>query len=150
MDAESGAACCTLAGMAEETGRIAWITGGGTGIGRELALRLAAHGWTVAISGRRAEPLVETVAAGTPGRVHAFPLDVCDPEANRGCVARIEAELGPIELAVLNAGIFRPLKTSEFSPEPFEEMMRVNYLGVVNGVWAVLPQCVNAVAAISR
>ena len=62
--------------------RLAWITGGGTGIGRALALSLVADGWQVVVSGRRSEPLVETAAAGA-GRVHAWPLDVADISAVR-------------------------------------------------------------------
>ncbi len=119
-------------------GRIAWITGGGTGIGRELALRLAARGWTVAVSGRRREPL-DTVADEGGGHIHAFPLDVTDTAATARCAAAIAATLGPIDLAFLNAGKFEPFKSSEFSTAPFEEMMKVNFLGVVNGIAAVLP-----------
>lgn len=118
-------------------GRVVWITGGGTGIGRALALRMAAHGWHVAVSGRRPDVLDELAAASD--RIHAFPLDVADAGANRATVAAVEAALGPIDLAVLNAGQYRPFRASEFDPAVFEEMTRVNYLGVVNGIGAVLP-----------
>ncbi len=119
--------------------RIVWITGGGTGIGRELALRMAAHGWTVAISGRRQEPLDEVVATGAAGNIHAFAMDVSDLQANRDTVAAITKKLGPIDLAVLNAGVYAPFKMSEFSVEPFERMIRINYLGAVYGLDALLP-----------
>lgn len=125
--------------MNDRQDRIAWITGGGTGIGRELALRLAAHGWTVAISGRRREMLDEVAAAGAGGRIHAFPLDVTDAAANRECARAVEARFGAIDLAFLNAGMYRPFKASEFSSEPFDEITAVNYLGVVYGIDAVLP-----------
>lgn len=116
---------------------VAWITGGGTGIGRALALRLAAHGWQVAVSGRRRDVLDE-LASASP-HIHAFPLDVSDAEANRATVATIADSLGPLDLAVFNAGQYRPFRVSEFDPAVFEEMTRVNYLGVVNGIGAVLP-----------
>lgn len=125
--------------MDAQSEHVAWITGGGTGIGRELALRLAAHGWTVAISGRRLEPLAETAALAADGRIHAFPLDVADEAATRACAADIESRLGPIDLAVLNAGIWKPFKASEFDTAACEEMMRVNYMGVIHGIAAVLP-----------
>jgi NAD(P)-dependent dehydrogenase (short-subunit alcohol dehydrogenase family) len=124
--------------MHDNDTRTAWITGGGTGIGRELALRLAAHGWHVAVSGRRPEPLEEVAAAGH-GRVRAFPLDVTDAAAAAACADAIAAELGPIDLAVLNAGKYAPFKAKEFATEPFEDIMRVNFHGVVNGIGAVLP-----------
>ncbi|MGE5625045.1 MAG: SDR family NAD(P)-dependent oxidoreductase [Bacillota bacterium] len=117
---------------------LAWITGGGTGIGRALALRLASHGWSVVVSGRRREPLEET-AAQAPGRIHTWPLDVTDLEAVRRAVPAIEAAHGPIALAVLNAGMYEGVKLDGFKAPVFEAHMRVNYLGVVNSMDALLP-----------
>ena len=117
---------------------IAWITGGGSGIGRALALRLARAGWSVAVSGRRAEMLQET-ARLAGASVHAYPLDVTQLDAVRRVVAHIEKELGPIRLAVLNAGLGRFLKLDELHADVFAEHMRVNYLGTVNGIDALLP-----------
>jgi NAD(P)-dependent dehydrogenase (short-subunit alcohol dehydrogenase family) len=119
-------------------GRLAWITGGGTGIGRTLALKLAADGWQVVVSGRRPEPLAET-AAHAPQAVHPWPLDVGDLAAVRKAVPAIEAAHGPIALAVLNAGIYRPVKLDTFKGETFAAHMQVNFLGVVNCMDALLP-----------
>ena len=121
-----------------QTRGLAWITGGGTGIGRALALRLAADGWQVVVSGRRAEPLQET-AARAPGAIHPWPLDVTDLPAVRHAVTEIEAKYGPIALAVLNAGMYQPVKLDSFKAELMAEHMRVNYQGVVNGMDALLP-----------
>ena len=118
--------------------RLAWITGGGTGIGRALAQRLAAHGWNVVVSGRRSEPLSET-AARAPGRIHAWPLDVTDVVAVRHAVAGIEADHGPIALAVLNAGMYQAVKLDNFQAGIFDAHMQVNYMGVVNAMDALLP-----------
>jgi NAD(P)-dependent dehydrogenase (short-subunit alcohol dehydrogenase family) len=118
--------------------RLAWITGGGTGIGRALAHRLAAHGWQVVVSGRRVEPLAETAAAA-PGRIHTWPLDVTDLDAVRRAVPAIEEKHGPIALAVLNAGMYQPVKLDSFKAELMAEHMRVNYQGVVNAMDALLP-----------
>src|SRR5579859_6077483 len=117
--------------METQQNRLAWITGGGTGIGRALALSLAADGWQVVVSGRRPEPLAETVTAGG-GRVHAWPLDVTDLAAVRAAVPAIEAEHGAIALAVLNAGMFKSVKLDSFKAETFAEHLAVNYQGVVN------------------
>src|SRR5690242_8038815 len=121
-----------------QTRGLAWITGGGTGIGRALALRLAADGWQVVVSGRRAEPLRET-ASQASGAIHPWPLDVTDLPAVRRAVADIEARFGPIALAVLNAGMYKPVKLDSFNAELMAEHMQVNYQGVVNGMDAVLP-----------
>ena len=117
---------------------IAWITGGGSGIGRALALRLVRAGWSVAVSGRRSEMLRET-ARLAGANIRAYPLDVTRLDAVRQTVAQIEKELGPIHLAVLNAGLGRFLKLDELHAEIFAEHMQVNYLGTVNGIDAVLP-----------
>src|SRR5579863_10227413 len=109
----------TMASMETRGGRLAWITGGGTGIGRALAQRLAAHGWVVVVSGRRPEPLTET-AAQVPGRIHAWPLDVTELEAVRRAVAGIEAAHGPIALAVLNAGMYQAVKLDNFQAGIFD------------------------------
>jgi NAD(P)-dependent dehydrogenase (short-subunit alcohol dehydrogenase family) len=124
--------------MHSEQRGLAWITGGGTGIGRALALSLAADGWQVVVSGRRAEPLAETAAAGG-GRVHAWPLDVADLPAVRAAVPAIEARHGPIALAVLNAGMFKSVKLDAFKAETFAEHMQVNYQGVVNCMDPLIP-----------
>lgn len=110
--------------------KLAWITGGGTGIGRALAVTLARDGWTVVVSGRRAAPLQEASAAAA--NIHAWPLDVTDIAAVRAAVPAIESRHGPIALAVLNAGMFRSVKLDSFKAETFAEHMSANYQGVVN------------------
>ncbi|HEY1991061.1 MAG TPA: SDR family NAD(P)-dependent oxidoreductase [Gammaproteobacteria bacterium] len=117
---------------------LAWITGGGTGIGHALARRLAAHGWKVVISGRRHEPL-EAAAREFPDAVFPWPLDVSDLGAVRQAVAGIEAKHGPIALAVLNAGMYQAVKLDSFKAETFAAHMQVNFLGAVNGMDALLP-----------
>lgn len=121
-----------------QTPGLAWITGGGTGIGRALALRLAADGWQVVVSGRRPEPLQET-SSRAPGAVHPWPLDVTDLPAVRRAVTEIEAKHGPIALAVLNAGMYQAVKLDSFKAELMAEHMKVNYQGVVNAMDALLP-----------
>lgn len=123
--------------METEQQRLAWITGGGGGIGRALAVSLAKDGWRVVVSGRRPEPLDETAAAA-PG-IHAWPLDVTDVAAVRRAVPAIEAKHGPVALAVLNAGMFKPVKLDTFKSETFAEHMQVNFLGVVNCMEALIP-----------
>lgn len=125
--------------MTDQSGaRRAWITGGGSGLGRALALRMARDGWQVAISGRRREPLDEVRAKGGE-RVHPFPCDVTDRAQVAATVAAIESEMGSPDLCVLNAGVYRPFKPAEFDAQPFHDTMTVNYLGAVNCVDALLP-----------
>src|SRR6476619_422734 len=91
--------------------RIAWVTGGGSGIGLAGAEALAADGWTVAISGRRLDVLAD--AAKRIGDSGAGPVDVCPGDVARAdevhAVARtILAKHGQIDLLVNNAGLNVP------------------------------------------
>ncbi len=114
--------------------KTAWVTGASTGIGRDVALQLAARGVKVAVSARSPEKL----AALGPS-VLAIPLDVTDPEACRAAVERIETELGPIDLAVLGAGTYSPVVIEDLNPAQFAHMMGTNYMGVVNCISALAP-----------
>jgi short-subunit dehydrogenase len=117
--------------------RTAWITGASTGIGRELAIALVRQGVKVAASARSADTLGE-LAQEHPG-IAPLPLDVTDPEAMAQAARSIAGTLGPIDLAVLNAGIWAPMAARNFSAAKAARSMAVNYLGVVNGIEAVLP-----------
>src|SRR5207244_6661985 len=86
-------------------GKTTIITGGGTGLGRSMALRMAGLGARVAVLGRRPEPLQDVAdrvrAAG--GRAAATPCDVRDPEAVEAALSRVEDELGALNQLVNNA-----------------------------------------------
>ncbi|MGA7801233.1 MAG: SDR family NAD(P)-dependent oxidoreductase, partial [Gammaproteobacteria bacterium] len=72
------------------------------------------------------------------GSLHPFPVDVTDLPAMAATAARIEAQLGPLDCAVFNAGDYRPMPLEAFDPGLFRQLMEVNYLGVVHGISAVL------------
>ena len=117
--------------------RTAWITGASTGIGRALAVALAERGVKVAASARSADKLAE-LARAHPG-IAPLPLDVLDAAAMAEAVRSISSTLGPIDLAVLNAGIWEPMSTRNFSAAKAARSMAVNYQGIVNGIEALLP-----------
>lgn len=112
-----------------------WITGASTGIGREIALQLAAAGMNVAASARSAEKL----AVMGPG-IAAFPLDVTDAKAAAETVERVETELGSIDLCILGAGTYAPVSVDKLDPRHFAATMATNYMGVVNCVAALAPR----------
>jgi NADP-dependent 3-hydroxy acid dehydrogenase YdfG len=117
---------------------VAWVTGAGSGIGRALAKRLAQDGWTVAASARTAKDL-DSLAAEVPGRITSYLLDVTDPKAADEVGHAIAASLGPIDLAVLNAGSYFPTTAKKFSVENFRKTVDVNLMGVVNCMGAIVP-----------
>jgi NAD(P)-dependent dehydrogenase (short-subunit alcohol dehydrogenase family) len=95
--------------MAQD-GRVAIVTGGGTGIGRAVALGLLADGWRVAVAGRRPEALEATLAAATApaDRMLAVPADVADERAVAELFARTAQRFGRLDLLFNNAGAFGP------------------------------------------
>ena len=119
--------------------RIVWLTGASTGIGRATALRLASDGWQVAASARSADGLAQLAAEAAPGTITPYPLDVTDRAACLACAARIEREIGPIDLAILNAGTHQRMPAPEFSADIVRRLVDLNLMGVVHGIESVLP-----------
>jgi short-subunit dehydrogenase len=117
--------------------RTAWITGASTGIGRALAVALAERGVKVAASARSADNLAE-LARAHPG-IAPLPLDVLDGAAMAEAARSISSTLGPIDLAVLNAGVWQAMSARNFSAAKAARSMAVNYQGIVNGIEALLP-----------
>jgi NAD(P)-dependent dehydrogenase (short-subunit alcohol dehydrogenase family) len=115
----------------------AWITGASSGIGRGLALRLAAAGWTVVASARSAAEL-QSMASGNDG-IRAAPLDATGEAAVMQTVADIERQVAPIALAVLNAGTHLPVRAASLAVADFRRLIDINLLGTVNCLAAVLP-----------
>lgn len=128
-----------------DTSRIAWVTGAGSGIGRGLALRLAAEGWWVAASARSRDDL-EALADEAGQGIEVFPLDVTDPTAVKQTVSEIEATLGPIDLAVLNAGTYAPVFARHFDAAAFRKNVDVNLMGTVECLAAVMPLMIERAA----
>ena len=88
-------------------GKIAWVNGASSGLGRASAMALAAEGAHVAISSRSEEALKEVaaeIAAATESKCIPIPLDVTDGPAIDEAARRVEAELGPVDILVANAG----------------------------------------------
>jgi len=108
---------------------VAWIIGGGSGIGAAVAARLAAEDWTVAISGRRRDRLDE-VAAGHDA-IHAYPLDVTNPPGVTATIDRIVADLGRIDLMVFGAVAAVGAAPGHYPADRFETALDTNLLGLV-------------------
>lgn len=119
---------------------VAWVTGASKGIGRELALKLAARGYTVAASARDEERLAELAAGaeGLPGRIAAFPCDVTEPAEVLDAVRAVERSAGPIVLAVFNAGSYFPTRGERLDINSIEKTFQINLFGVLNGMIPVV------------
>jgi NAD(P)-dependent dehydrogenase (short-subunit alcohol dehydrogenase family) len=119
----------------------ALVTGGGMGIGRAIALRLARDGWAVAVNdvepGRAAAVVGEVVAAGARGA--AVVADVGDRRAAERMVKEAIEALGTVDLLVNNAGVCRLGSVAEFPEADWRATFRVNVDGVFFCCQAVLP-----------
>jgi NAD(P)-dependent dehydrogenase (short-subunit alcohol dehydrogenase family) len=115
---------------------VAWITGASSGIGRQLALNLASEGYVVAATARDQEGLADlvTAAEGRPGRIVPYLCDVCDETGMERTVSSIERDLGPVVLAVFNAGVYSPTLGERLETLNFTKTFSVNLLGVVHGL----------------
>lgn len=114
---------------------IVWITGASSGIGRQVALDLAALGYRVAVSARRGEELDAMAARYTgPGAILPYPLDLTDREAVAATVAGMIAEHGTIALAFLNVGLFAVDRKQPFAAENAWKTMEGNVKTVINAL----------------
>lgn len=128
------------------TNKVIWITGASSGIGETFAEECARRGARVALSARRAEALSALVdqingalPSGSAPRARAYPVDVASTDSVRGAVAAIEAEMGPIDIMVANAGINQYVSLSSFSADAYLSVMNTNYGGLLRCIEAVLP-----------
>ncbi|WP_367718692.1 SDR family NAD(P)-dependent oxidoreductase [Nitratireductor sp. GISD-1A_MAKvit] len=115
---------------------IAWVTGASTGIGRALAIDLARSGYTVAATARAEDGLSSIVAEAEnlKGRIFVFPCDVMDEAGMARTVAAVEKNLGPIVLAVFNAGTYLPVRGDRLETTNFVRSYEINVFGVLNGL----------------
>ncbi len=123
-------------------GKVALVTGGGSGVGAAVAQQLAQAGAQVVVAGRRAEQLQATCAAITSGApARPFVADVVDRAQVTALVELIVSEFGRLDMLINNAGVNTPERRLEqLSAENWDYLMTVNATGAFNMIQAVLPQ----------
>ena len=123
--------------------KVAIVTGAGSGVGRAVALRLAAEGWDVALLARRRETLDSTVGGAESTarqRMRAYPCDVADAGAVASVVADVVKRFGGVHALVNSAGTNIPRRGMDvLSVEDFHSLINVNLNGAFHCVHAVLP-----------
>jgi NAD(P)-dependent dehydrogenase (short-subunit alcohol dehydrogenase family) len=127
--------------MASFDGKVAWITGASSGIGRALALQLVRDGATVALSARREQRLQQVLAeverAG--GRGIVLPCDVTDDAAVRGAVEALVSNTGRLDVAVANAGFTVRGRIEELDSDAWRRQFETNVFGVARTARAAIP-----------
>jgi len=122
--------------------QVVWITGGGTGIGRAMALEFAARGADVAVSGRRVDKLDDVVAEiermGRRGL--AVACDVTDEDDVDRVVAAVVEALGRLDVAVANAGYSVSGKIETLRAAEWRRQFEVNVVGLTSTIRSALPE----------
>ncbi|MFJ6144249.1 SDR family oxidoreductase [Streptomyces anulatus] len=116
----------------EQTGRkVAVVTGAGSGIGRAVALALASAGWSLALAGRRAEPLAETAAAAVDTEALCVTTDVTDADEVTALFTAVRERFGRLDLLFNNAGTFGPggVPLEDLAAEDWRAVVEVNLTG---------------------
>jgi NAD(P)-dependent dehydrogenase (short-subunit alcohol dehydrogenase family) len=118
--------------MARGSGKVAIVTGAGSGIGRAVALALLADGWSVALAGRRLDPLADTagMAGDAAGRALPLATDVADPASVEQLFAATKGRFGRLDLLFNNAGAGAPpVPLEDLSVEAWKRVVDTNLTG---------------------
>lgn len=135
--------------------RTAYVTGASSGLGAEVARRLAAGGTRVVLAARRAHLLEELAAElrAAGGAADVAPLDVADADAARAEVARWDRDLGGLDLVLANAGVGDAQPAAELAWSDVERVLRINALGacatLVGGLHCMLSRGRGTLGAVS-
>jgi short-subunit dehydrogenase len=125
-------------------GRTAVITGAGSGIGRALAVELAARGARLAISDIDEEGLRETAGRCGRAEVRTYRLDVADRDAFLAHADDVVTDFGGVNFVVNNAGVAVAASVEEMSFKDLDWILGINLFGVVNGTKAFLPALIES------
>jgi len=118
-------------------GKIIWITGAGSGIGKALALAYNENSNTIILSGRKESQLNEV--ASLLENSFVLPLDVTDEKAIEQAANEVDKNFGRVDILINNAGVSQRSLVTETSNEVGRKLMEVNFFGSVHLTKAVLP-----------
>ena len=117
--------------------RVALVTGGSRGIGEAISKALKAEGYEVAATYAGNDEKAAAFTAETG--IKTYKWNVADYESSKAGIAQVEADLGPIDVVVANAGITRDAPFHKMTPEQWHEVIDTNLTGVFNTVHPVWP-----------
>lgn len=122
--------------------KVAVVTGAGSGIGRALAMALAARGCRLALSDVDETGLAETIAALNGVEIKSYVLDVSDQDAIYAHANDVIKDFGQVNLIINNAGVALSASVREMTDADFKWIMDIDFWGVVHGTRAFLPHLI--------
>lgn len=127
--------------MGRWDGHVVWLTGGGTGLGKHMALEFARGGAKVAVSGRRVERLAEAVEELESAGAEALAVacDVTDEASIEAAVARVVDRFGQLDVAVANAGYGAGGRVETTTAEEWRRQLDVNVVGAAMTAAKAIP-----------
>jgi len=117
--------------------RVALVTGGSRGIGAAISKELKAAGYSVAATYAGNDEAAAAFSAETG--IKTYKWDVADYDSSKAGIAQVEADLGPVEVVVANAGITRDAPFHKMTPEQWHQVIDTNLTGVFNTVHPIWP-----------
>lgn len=117
--------------------RVALVTGGSRGIGAAISKELKAEGYTVAATYAGNDEAAAAFTSETG--IKTYKWNVADYESSAAGIAQVEADLGPVEIIVANAGITRDAPFHKMTPEQWHQVINTNLTGVFNTIHPVWP-----------
>ena len=121
-------------------GKVIWITGASSGIGRALTLALSKIDCQIYISARSLDKLEQTVSqCSNASYIHIAQADLSDKNANLAVCKEIQSHHGKLDIAILNAGTCEYVDIDNFDSELFARLINNNYMSMVYGIEACLP-----------
>lgn len=124
--------------------KVVMITGASSGIGRALAMVLAARGAKVGLVARRADTLGEIVKEieSNGGNALALPADVQDDKVVSAAAGHLREHFGPIDVLIANAGVGGTTDATHLQPSDVSPVININVIGAANSVAAVIPEMI--------
>ncbi len=121
-------------------GKVIWVTGASSGIGRAIAIALSECECKIFISSRSKENLALTIEKSMHNNIYALDGDLTLKEVNQAIVHEIKKASSGLDIAILNAGSCEYVDIEKFDSELFKRQMDTNFMSMVYGIEAVLPQ----------
>ncbi|MDC3090913.1 SDR family NAD(P)-dependent oxidoreductase [Rickettsiales bacterium] len=118
--------------------KVAWVTGGGTGIGAELVKILVDNGWNVSISGRREDKLRQ-IKKYNKEKISLFKLDITSEISCKNIAMKIMKRFNKIDLIILNAAAYNPGHLNFNNLRKIKDVMDTNLMGQMNCISSILP-----------